>query len=95
MGDLIVSILESDDMADLIEVSFAPDPQAARASVDSQQAQVAIIIPPDFSEQFADVRRGQGGHRVLPGPHADHRPRHHALHPQPLPGRHGEASRSR
>jgi ABC-2 type transport system permease protein len=59
MGELIVSILESDDMADLIEITFAPDPQAARASVDSQQAQVAIIIPADFSEQFADVREGK------------------------------------
>src|SRR5512144_1309699 len=50
MGDLIVSILQSDEMADLIEVSFAAEPQAARASVDSQHAQVALIIPPDFSE---------------------------------------------
>jgi len=59
MGDLIVSILESDEMAELIEVSFAPDTQAARATVDSQQAQVAIIIPADFSEQFADVEEGK------------------------------------
>src|SRR5512145_3185576 len=56
MGDLIVSILESDEMADLIELTFTQDPQTARTSVDSQQAQVAIIIPADFSEQFADVR---------------------------------------
>jgi len=59
MGDLIVNILQSDEMADLIEVSFAPDPQTARASIDSQQAQVALIIPPDFSEQFADVEEGK------------------------------------
>lgn len=59
MGDLIVSILESDDLKDLIEVTFAPDPQAARVSVDNQQAQVAIIIPTDFSKQFADVRDGK------------------------------------
>jgi ABC-2 type transport system permease protein len=59
MGELIVSILESDEMTDLIEASFAPDPQAARTAVDNQQAQVAIIIPADFSEQFADVRDGQ------------------------------------
>ena len=59
MGDLIVSILESDEMADLIEVSFAVDAQAARASVDRQESQVAIIIPADFSEQFADVREGK------------------------------------
>ncbi len=59
MGDLIVSILESDDMVDLIEVTFAADPRSARASVDNQEAQVAIIIPSDFSKQFADVRKGK------------------------------------
>jgi ABC-2 type transport system permease protein len=59
MGDLIVNILESDEMTDLIDVTFATDPQAARTSVDSQQAQVAIIIPSDFSKQFADVRKGK------------------------------------
>jgi ABC-2 type transport system permease protein len=59
MGELIVSILESDEMSDLIEITYAADPQAARASVDSQQAQVAIIIPPDFSKQFADVEQGK------------------------------------
>jgi ABC-type Na+ efflux pump permease subunit len=59
MGDLIVNILQSNEMTDLIEVSFAADPQAARSSVDGQQAQVALIIPSDFSEQFADVREGK------------------------------------
>jgi ABC-type Na+ efflux pump permease subunit len=59
MGDLIVSILESDEMADLIEISFAKNSQEARGAVDNQQAQVAIIIPPDFSEQFADIEEGK------------------------------------
>jgi ABC-2 type transport system permease protein len=59
MGDLIVSILESDEMADLIEVAYAPDASVARTSVDNQDAQVAIIIPPDFSEQFADAEEGK------------------------------------
>jgi ABC-2 type transport system permease protein len=59
MGELIVGILQSDDMADLIEVEFASDPDTARAAVDGQRAQVAIIIPPDFSEEFADVREGK------------------------------------
>jgi ABC-type Na+ efflux pump permease subunit len=54
MGDLIVNILESDEIAELIEVSFAPDAKTARAAVDTQASQVAIIIPPDFSHQFAD-----------------------------------------
>lgn len=59
MGDLIVSILQSKDLADLIDVSFAADPQSARSFVDNQQAQVAIVIPSDFSKQFADVREGK------------------------------------
>ncbi len=59
MGDLIVNILHSDEMADLIEPAFAADAQAARTSVDKQNAQVAIIIPSDFSEQFADIDKGK------------------------------------
>lgn len=59
MGELVINILQSDELVDLIEISFAPDPQTARASVDSQQAQVALIIPADFSEQFADLEEGK------------------------------------
>lgn len=59
MGDLIVSILESEDMADLIEITHAASAESARTAVDNQEAQVAIIIPTDFSEQFADVRDGK------------------------------------
>ena len=55
MGDLIVSILQSDDMADLIEVSLASNAESARSAVDRQESQVAIIIPADFSHQFADM----------------------------------------
>jgi hypothetical protein len=55
MGELVVGVLSSEEMSDLLEVYQLPDPASARAAVDSQQAQVAIIIPPDFSEQFADV----------------------------------------
>jgi uncharacterized phage infection (PIP) family protein YhgE len=55
MGDLIVSILQSEEMTDLIEVSFAPDAGTARTAVDNQTYQVAIIIPADFSKQFADL----------------------------------------
>lgn len=55
MGELIVGILESDELADLIELSYASDAESARAAVDEQTAQVAIIIPNDFSDQFADL----------------------------------------
>ncbi len=55
MGELIVNIMESDDMAEFIELSFAPNPEAARDAVDAQDAQVAIVIPRDFSKEFMDV----------------------------------------
>jgi len=55
MGDLIVSILQSEEMAELIEITLATSAESARTAVDIQAAQVAIIIPTDFSHQFADV----------------------------------------
>ncbi len=55
LGELVVNVLQSDDLADLLDVSLAPDASSARLAVDSQQAQVAIIIPADFSKQFADL----------------------------------------
>jgi ABC-2 type transport system permease protein len=54
MGELIVGILQSDELADLIQVSLADSAEAARAAVDNQTEQVAIIIPADFSKVFAD-----------------------------------------
>lgn len=61
MSELVVGILKSKDVADLLEVSDAPDAATARARVDSRQAQVAVIIPPGFSQQFAD----QDGQAVI------------------------------
>ena len=55
LGELVVNVLQSDDLADLLDVSLAPDAASARLAVDSQRAQVAIIIPADFSTQFADL----------------------------------------
>lgn len=55
MGELIVNILKSEDMADLVEISLALDETAAKIAVDTQKAQVAIVIPADFSQQFADT----------------------------------------
>ncbi len=54
MGELVVQILESEELEELVELSFAPNAASARAAVDNQAAQVALIIPPDFSHQFAD-----------------------------------------
>jgi ABC-2 type transport system permease protein len=55
MGELVVNILQSDEMADLIEVTLTDSAESARSAVDGQDAQVAIIIPRDFSDKFADV----------------------------------------
>lgn len=55
MGELVVSILQSDEMTDLIEVTLTGSAESARSAVDQQAAQVAIIIPQDFSDKFADV----------------------------------------
>lgn len=39
----------------MLQTTLAPSATAARAAVDRQAAQVAIIIPPDFSRNFADT----------------------------------------
>lgn len=54
LGELVVNVLQSNDLADLIDVSLVSDVASARFAVDNQQAQVAVIIPRDFSRQFAD-----------------------------------------
>lgn len=55
LSQLVVAVLQSQELDDLLDVSLAPDAQAARQAVDSQQAQVAVIIPAGFSRQFADL----------------------------------------
>ncbi len=57
MGELVVNVLQSKEMADLIQVSLAPSAESARAAVDGQTSQVAIVIPADFSKKFADPDR--------------------------------------
>lgn len=54
MGELVVRILQSEELAKLIDVSLSASAESARAAVDGQAAQVAIIIPDDFSKKFAD-----------------------------------------
>jgi ABC-2 type transport system permease protein len=56
MGDLIVSILQGKDFADLMTVTPADSAAAARLAVDDRQAGAAIIIPADFSARFADMQ---------------------------------------
>lgn len=53
LGQVVVGGLQSVSLSDLLAVSLAPDAETARAAVDGQAAQVAVIIPADFSRQFA------------------------------------------
>jgi ABC-2 type transport system permease protein len=48
-GQMLVDYLRSDDLADLLEISMAADEVAARQAVESQQADVALIVPADFT----------------------------------------------
>jgi ABC-2 type transport system permease protein len=57
LGEFVVEVLGSKDLEDLVELSLAADAEAARTAVDQQQAQVAVIIPTDFSHQFADIHQ--------------------------------------
>ena len=87
LSELVVNVLESKDLADLLQVSRAVDAAAARLAVDQQQAQVALIIPKDFSRQFADLN-GEVVDRVLQRPHSDHRAEHRKINPEPVHGQH-------
>ncbi|MEJ2757985.1 MAG: ABC transporter permease [Anaerolineales bacterium] len=49
MGGILAELLRMDALTDLIAVTPAEDAETARRAVDAQEAQVAIIIPADFS----------------------------------------------
>lgn len=55
LGELVVTSLQGENFADLLEVTLADDAAAARQMVDRQEAGVAIILPVDFSASFADT----------------------------------------
>ncbi|MCA9968648.1 MAG: ABC transporter permease [Anaerolineales bacterium] len=50
MGDLLAQILQGEAFADLLTVTTADDAATARAAVDAQRANVALIIPPNFTD---------------------------------------------
>lgn len=49
-GATLVELLKSEELADLIEVTETADPTAARAAVDAQDVQVAVLIPAGFTK---------------------------------------------
>jgi ABC-2 type transport system permease protein len=49
-GEMLVSFLENRDLSDIVEITMAPDEASARSAVDRQQADVALIIPSNFTQ---------------------------------------------
>jgi len=48
-GEMLVEFLQSEDLGDMLEVTLADGEGAARKAVEEQQADVAVIIPHDFT----------------------------------------------
>lgn len=55
LSELVVEVLKSEQIADLIYVTTVKDSGTALDAVDNQQAQVAVIIPEGFSQEFIDL----------------------------------------
>ena len=49
-GAILIATLQDESLRDLVQVTEATDPGAARAAVDRQQAGVAVILPPGFTD---------------------------------------------
>ncbi|MCC6500510.1 MAG: ABC transporter permease [Anaerolineales bacterium] len=50
LGNALVDIFNSDDLADLVEPASSQDPEAARRQVDEDEVAAAIIIPAGFTQ---------------------------------------------
>lgn len=62
-GEMLVSFLENKDLADLLKLTMVSDEMQARSAVDQQQADVALIIPANFTQ--AALTSGQNAAVVL------------------------------
>lgn len=54
LGQTLADALQSPDLVELVTISTAGSAEAARQTVDSGAAGVAVIIPQDFSASFTD-----------------------------------------
>lgn len=54
LGQTLVDALQSEELADLMEITLVKDAATAREMVNKQQAGVAIIIPSNFSDSFSE-----------------------------------------
>jgi ABC-2 type transport system permease protein len=52
LGNALVDLFNSDELAELIEPSSSSDPEAARRAIDEDEAAAAIIIPTGFTRSI-------------------------------------------
>ena len=67
LGDLVVDRLQSPALAELMQISLAADEASVRAAVDTQAADVAILIPSQFSADYS-AKNGQAGLIIYQAP---------------------------
>jgi ABC-type Na+ efflux pump permease subunit len=66
-GQMLVGLLQSEELAELLAVTEVTDPASARAAVDNQEADVAVIIPAGLSAAVFDPE-GQAAVEVYQDP---------------------------
>ncbi len=49
IGEIVVQVLQSNELADIMQVTLAASPEQARSAVDQRQAGVAVILPVNFT----------------------------------------------
>ena len=49
-SEMLITFLQDEDLVDVVEIAMAPDETSARAAVDQQRADVALIIPANFTQ---------------------------------------------
>ncbi len=49
-GEMLVNFLQNEELTDVLEISIAPTESNARSAVDTQKADVALIIPANFTQ---------------------------------------------
>ncbi|RJP61301.1 MAG: ABC transporter permease [Candidatus Auribacter fodinae] len=52
LGDALVDVFNSEDLAELVEPATSSDPEAARQLIDDNQAAAAVIIPEGFTRSI-------------------------------------------
>ncbi len=68
VGSLLVDLLQSQDLADILDTTVVADEATARAAVDAGQAAVAVILPADLSVVMSAAGGGHAVVRIIQDP---------------------------